>query len=398
MKILVLTNRIPWPLKDGGSVAVYQMLQSQVRCGFQVKLLSLNTNKHFQEPATLPAFFNTIGLEAVRINTDVKLSDAVKNLFTGESYNVIRFESEAFRIKLMELLKDNVYDIILFESIYLALYLDTARNYSKAKLVLRAHNVEFEIWQQAAREGGFITKKYFRLLAKRLEAFEKKTWKQFDAIIPISSDNAYTIKHFCDPDKTKLITLPAAIDIRDTGTANNASVTKLYHLGSMEWIPNQQAMKWFLDEVWKRIAFDTKAEFFLAGRNMPEEFFHYAGERVHIVGEVDSAEDFISDKQIMVVPLFAGSGLRIKILEAMAFGKTVITTSVGMQGIEAENGKEIMIANNAKAFADAVRHFLQFPDEALEMGARAKELIRNKYSMESFESKLKEFYLQITGR
>jgi glycosyltransferase involved in cell wall biosynthesis len=395
MKILTLTNRVPWPLKDGGSVAMVQMLESQVKCGFEVTLLSLNTRKHFVKVGDLPGFFKSIHTEAVEINTDIRLSDALKNLFTEESYNVERFNSDAFRNALIKLLRGNDFDIIVFESIYMALYLETARMHSKAKCILRAQNVEYEIWQQAAREGNIVRRKYFSLLARRLEKFEKEQWPRFDAIIPISKANELVMRSACDERKTKILTLPTAIRVPEENQNVKADINKIYHLGSMEWIPNQQAMKWFLDEVWQRIAFDTKASFYLAGRNMPEEFFEYKNERVHIEGEVDDAMAFVRDKQIMVVPLFAGSGLRIKILEGMALGKTVITTSVGMQGIDAENGKELIVANNAKAFANAVRNCFLDPAAAYKMGERAKELIRKAYSLENFESKLKSFYLEL---
>ena len=124
---------------------------------------------------------------------------------------------------------------------------------------------------------------------------------------------------------------------------------------------------------------------------MPRSFFDYAGKRIFVQGDIDDAADFIFDKQIMVVPLFAGSGIRIKILEGMAAGKTIVTTSLGVQGIEAFDKQQILIANNPKAFAEAVTWCVKNERNCKTIGLNARKLIEEKYSTNSFEEKLKDF-------
>lgn len=394
MKILYITNRVPYPVRDGGSVAMMQMLESLLKLGYDVKMLSLNTSKHFTDPSSLPEIFWKVHLETSFINTDVTLKGAFMNLFSESSYNVERFISPEFSALISKTLKAQLFDVVIFEGLYCAPYLSDVRSNSKARCVLRAHNVEYEIWQQAAGESKRIKRTYFNFLAARLRNYETAQWPLFDGIIAITGSDLYTMQSCCKTSGTACISLPTAIDTGLIKPEMNASnLQKVFHLGSMDWIPNQQAMEWFLKEVWPVVARDTKAQFYMAGRNTPDSFQEFAGDRVHIDGEVADAFAYMADKQLMVVPLFAGSGVRIKILEGMAAGKTIITTSLGVQGIDAYHEMEVLIANNAKAFAEAIVWCIKNPVKALQLASNARKLIEQKYSTDSFETSLHQ-YLQ----
>jgi hypothetical protein len=390
MKILAITNRVPYPLNDGGNVATMQMLESLVNCGFEVKLLSLNTNKHFVDTATLPRFFKALGLETININTDITINGAVTNLLSGKSYNAIRFFNPEFRDLLIRTLKETRYDIVHFENIYSATYIDTVKGNSDALCVLRPHNVEHEIWERASLDEKLLKRFYIRLLAGRLKKFELETWPKFDAMIPISVMDEATIRTYAPA--AHYLTLPTAIPTHNETVGNEGHILNVFHLGSMNWIPNLQSMEWFMKNVWPTVEKNTKAVFHMAGRSMPESFFNYAGERVFVYADVEDAFEFMRDKQIMVVPLFAGSGVRIKILEGMAAGKTIITTSLGVQGIDAFDKEQLLIANNASAFAEAVTWCIKNEKKSREIGNRARQFIAEKYSVQSFESKLKQFF------
>lgn len=365
------------------------------RCGYEVKLLSINTRKHHVDITKLPETYHSIHSEAVDINTDIDLKGVITHLFKGKSYNASRFVSEDFKQLLQKTLRNDDFDIVHFEGIYMASYLDTVRNHSKAKCVLRPHNIEYEIWENAAEDSGKFKGLYLKILAKQLKRFEIGYWPLFDGIIPITTSDEYTIREH-NKRTSHILTLPTAMDINrievQVEKSNNLSV---FHLGSMNWIPNQQAMQWFMENVWPTVAASTKAVFYMAGREMPEEFFGYANEKVNIIGEVADANLFMSDKQIMVVPLFAGSGVRIKILEGMAAGKTIITTSLGVQGITVFDKQEVLIANNPKSFAEAVIWCIKNEKKCKEMGQRARKFMEENYSLPQFESQLKLFLQQV---
>ncbi len=395
MRILVLTNRVPYPLHDGGNIASMQMIDSMRRCGYEVKLLSLNTRKHHVDLSKLPESYNSIHPEVTDINTDIDLKGVLTHLFKGKSYNASRFVSNEFKQLLQQTLLNGNFDLVHFEGIYMASYLETVRAHTNAKCVLRPHNIEYEIWENAAEDSGKFKGLYLKILAKQLKRFEIGYWPLFDGIIPITTSDEFTIRDQLKP-ISHILTLPTAMDIQrievQVEKSNNLSV---FHLGSMNWIPNQQAMQWFMENAWPTVAASTKATFYMAGRDMPEAFFGYENENVKVIGEVADAGLFISDKQIMVVPLFAGSGVRIKILEGMAAGKTIITTSLGVQGIDVFDKQEVLIANNPKSFAEAVIWCIKNEKKCKEIGLRARKFMEENYSLSQFEAQLKLFLQQV---
>jgi glycosyltransferase involved in cell wall biosynthesis len=148
----------------------------------------------------------------------------------------------------------------------------------------------------------------------------------------------------------------------------------------MDWIPNREAIQWFLERAWPKIHQSSpEFEFYFAGRKMPDEFKAMNIPGVHCLDEVPSAEDFIADKKILIVPIWTGGGIRVKILEAMAAGKVVITTSSGIKGIEAKAGKHFLLARKPEDFERAVKWCLEHKPEAETMAAKARELVKEKY-------------------
>ena len=167
----------------------------------------------------------------------------------------------------------------------------------------------------------------------------------------------------------------------------------LFHIGAMDWMPNKESIQWMLDEVWPVIhAQVPQAKLYLAGRKMPEAWMRTTIPGVTIVGEVPDAAEFISGKKINVVPLLSGSGIRVKIIEAMSMGKTVITTTVGAQGIDYTDGEDLLIADTPQQFADQVRRCLNDDAFCRTVGQNAAALIARQYNVDMLTDQLIGFY------
>ena len=151
-------------------------------------------------------------------------------------------------------------------------------------------------------------------------------------------------------------------------------------IGSLDWMPNQDGLKWFLEKVWLPI--HTKypmLEFHIAGRNTPQWVFDKAGNGVIVHGEVEDAKAFILAYPITVVPLLSGSGMRVKILETMALGRLVITTSIGLEGIGAAHQKEVVIGDTSSEFIGLLESYLASPKELKLIAQQGKQFIFNQY-------------------
>ena len=398
MRILVLSNRIPYPPKDGGAIAVLNMVYGFIRQGCSVKMLSLNTNKHYVKVDSLPAgLLKDAQLEAVDINTNVKALPALSNLlFSSQSYNITRFYSSEFEKKLIHILKNNEYDIIQLEGLHISTYLPAIRAHSKALVSLRAHNVEHIIWQRLAEaEGGGPKSRYLKILAKRMKKFELHIMNQFDSLIAITKEDAdYFREKGC---VIPIHVSPAGLTVKDYKiSSKKPEKGSLFHLGALDWMPNQQAIQWFLEDIWPKVLEQKpEAKFYVAGRNLPDWITNLKIKGVVIEGEVQSAADFIDSKEIMVVPLLSGSGMRIKIVEGLALGKCIISTSIGAEGIHYSNNENILIADTAEEFSEAIIKCLENEKLPLEIGRKARLLAEKEYDNDKITKDLTGFYSKL---
>lgn len=391
MKILQICSKIPFAPKDGGGIAMNILTHGLMEQGNLVHILAISTPKHFIKDDSIDSDYQKkTAYQSVFIDTSVKSFDAFLNLFSSKSYNVIRFYSKDFENALIEKLKLEQYDIIQLESLWVTPYLETIRKHSKAKIVLRSHNVEFMIWERLAEESNSTFKKmYFKLLAKRLKKYELSLLNKYDAIAVITQLDASVFKIAgC---KVPMIHIPFGIDLEkykiDTSNLEKSSV---FHIGAMDWQPNIDGVNWFLKNVWIKVSeLHPSQKLYLAGRNISTE---YAQANVVVDGEVEDAHSYINSKSIMIVPLNSGGGMRVKIIEGMAFGKTIVSTSIGAEGIDYENNKNILIADSESEFIDAIDRCLKDTEFAEKLGKNARLLVETKYNNQLICNKLTEFY------
>ena len=393
MKVLQLCNKPPFPAIDGGCLAIKNISQGLLNAQIDLKIISISTAKHpFLIESYTKEFVKATQIESVFVDTRINIVDAFSALVTSDSYNVSRFFSSDFDSLLQRTLEEGEYDIIHLESLFMTPYLYTIRRYSKAKVVLRSHNLEHVIWERLANvEKKSAKKVYLKHLSKKLKKYEKYILNEVDGIAAISFDDSSRYEKLnC---KIPLITVPFGIDLAKYKMDLNAAVAQIdfFHIGAMNWSPNVEGVNWFLDDILPLIKNDD-FKLHLAGIDMPSYLMNLNDSKVVNHGEVASANEFINRHHVMIVPLLSGSGMRIKIIEAMALGKTVITTSVGAEGIEAVDGENILIADTPGAFKEKIEHLIKFPEKAREIGEKARNLVVAKYDTELIIKELIQFY------
>jgi glycosyltransferase involved in cell wall biosynthesis len=399
-RILMLTNRVPYPLKDGGNLAMHAMIDGYHHAGWDVFLLSMNTSRHPVPKEQLEKLYPYLaGFTTVNVDNRITPLQVAQNLlFSRQPNHAKRFMHSAFARKLEEVIIQFQPDVIQLESVFLATYLDLINKISPAKTVLRVHNVEYQIWQSVAQKSKLGLKSiYIRNLAQRIKKFEETVWKQFDLLLPITDTDAAEIKQANV--KTDYIVAPFGIDIAKVPAPAADEKWNGYHIGAMDWIPNAEAVQWFLKSTWPQL---HKAEpafsFYFAGRHMPPSFREIQLEGVHCMGEVKDANAFIADKKILIVPLRSGGGIRVKILEAMAAGKVVISTDTGMQGIDAVPGTHYLLANTPQEFTDAVLWCLSNKEKAQTIATNATQLIALKYEQNIIISNITQKLHKVLGK
>jgi len=185
MKILQLTNKVPYPPRDGGAIASLTLARELVRAGHEVVVLAMNTSKHFVDENTTDGKpVENIRWEIVPVNTTIRRTTALKNLlFSRLPYNAIRFISDDYRRKLLALLAENDFDFLILDNLYTGLYLEDIRSHSSVPVVLRSHNIEHEIWARTAKSSVGWKRLYLTILARRIKRFELSLINRYDALV-----------------------------------------------------------------------------------------------------------------------------------------------------------------------------------------------------------------------
>jgi len=398
MNILLLCNKSPYPPREGGPIAMNAIVTGLLRAGHSVKILAINTNKYFVERDKIPQdYLAKTKFETAYTDLSIKPLDAFLNLFTTKSYHVERFINKELDLKLTRILEEEQFDVVQLESLFVAPYINTIRKHSSARIVLRAHNIEYLIWERIAGNCKNPVKKlYLRHLYRTLRKFEMETLENVDGVAAITHQDA---AFFAATDtKTPVIGIPFGVLPEEYSLLDvECESPSLFHLGSMNWVPNQEGISWFLEKVWPeiyRIYPDLK--FYLAGRMMPDWLIKAGHPNVEVVGEVESAAEFMQSKMAMIVPLFSGSGIRIKIIEGMALERTVISTTIGAEGIAYEKGRDILIADTEEEYIKAVCKCVDDPSYCETIGKNARKLIAESHNNDSIIKNLTGFYEKIT--
>lgn len=397
MKVLQLCNKVPFPPKDGGCIAMNNLTQGLLLNGAEMKVLSINTEKHYVSIEKLPDWYKTkTHIEAVFVDTKVSVTGAVISLIKNKSYNLSRFYSEDFSRKLIETLNKEPFDIIQIESIYVAVYIDVIKKYSNAKIIIRSHNIENTIWSRKADfEKNILKKLYLNILAKQLQKEEIDILKKADWILTITENDLRWIKSKTGLSNIK--TIPFGVNPKEYSVNKmEEDAHSLFFIGAFDWFPNVDGMNWFLENVWnKLLSFFPDIKLYIAGRSMPDEFKKNKQKNVFILGEIEDAGNFISSKGIMIIPLFAGGGMRVKIIEGMAYSKAIVSTTIGAEGIEAEQDKNILIADTAEEFVLSIKKLLSDKVFYDSMKNHARNLIEQKYNNHVISLNLFSFYNSI---
>ena len=368
-----------------------------MRLGVDITLFSINPSKHRVDVDDIyDPVFDNIKFYSFSLDTEVNIWGAFFNIFSNQSYNVSRYYDDEAAKLLEEVLKENEFDIIQFEGLFIVPYLDVVKANSKAKIIYRAHNIEFDVWERIAMTESFTPRRrYLQFLARRLKVYETEQINRFHQIFAISEQDRQSIVRFGG--QAGIEVFPVALDFdKYVSDASKTSFPTLFHLGAMDWRPNKEGLEWFLDEIWPDIEkLSSELRFYIAGKNMQREFFEYDSDNLVVEGEVFDAVEFINSKAIMIVPLLSGSGMRVKIIEGMAMSKCIIATSMAAEGIKCMHDKDILIADTADEFYRAILKCITNPNKWREIGENARRTVERDHDISSISERMLNIYQKL---
>lgn len=391
-KILFLTNLIPYPLDNGGKIKTYNIIEALSK-SYSIDLICF-ANKEIEKKykENLLEIVNSIDvIQKTLIKSYSKkyfFIDYFKSIFSKAPYNINKYYDKRFVDILKLKLKKNHYKFIYVDHLPMMVYIKYLKGY---KILLDEHNVESLIFKRIINESSNIFKKIIGSVEyAKLKLFEKKSLKYVDHVICLSeTDKKFFIENFNIPMK-KISVLPIHINVKENYIYEIKQIGKLtlLFLGSMSWYPNQHGIKWFIHEVWPKLDKDL-FKLYIVGSNPPKDIKKYHdGKRIIVTGYVDDVDKYIIDSDISIVPIFIGSGQRVKIIESFAKKIPVISTTIGAEGLIYENGKNILIADSSNEFIKQLNDASHKPNRLKVLSKNARENFNLNYSSHLLNKKL----------
>jgi glycosyltransferase involved in cell wall biosynthesis len=423
MHILQVSPRVPFPLHDGGAIGIYNITKGLLDAGHRVTMLAINTPKHHQPASVLDHLGPNFRLVTVDVDTTAKPLKALSSLLLSRwrvaPYIAERFISRHVAEELKRLLLAEKFDVIQLEGTFVAWYASyltgqgsqgaMPTRHQLPPVVLRAHNVEYRIWETLAQsERNPFKKWYFNNLAQGLKAFEKNMLHRIDAVAAITEEDATRLRSLFFSAESMaalpyegpaIALIPAAVELASfqPDPAVRPRPRTVFMIGSLNWLPNLEGLDWLLREVWPALHAELPAlELHVAGVAPPGHLTSRpkGQDNVFIHGFVDSAAAFMRQHDLMLVPLLSGGGMRVKIIEGLALGKAILSTTIGAEGIAVRDGHDIVLRDAAAAWQQALRDYYHGRLPVASLGAAAAataaEVYDNRRVTQRFEALYKE--------
>jgi sugar transferase (PEP-CTERM/EpsH1 system associated) len=378
VRVLFLCPFIPWPLTDGGRTRVYHLMRAAA-ANHEVHLLALVDER---EDPSAAQHLETDGIQVELVPYRRSLPRAtVGALRRGHSVYRQMFASNRFASVLRGRLARDSYDIVQCEYAYMAQYF-VAR--SGPAWVMDAHNVEFRLSQSivATRSRWDVLYRSYAAREWRLRRREERqACRQMDRVLAVSEDDANLLRH--EAPGARIHVIPNGVDTSRFAPADRrpAPSGDVVFVGDMSYRPNADGVLWFCREVWHRIRIQLPAaRFRVIGRPSPEVTRLHGLPGVEVVGRVPEILPYLQAADVLLVPLRSGSGTRFKVLEALAVGAAVVSTSKGHEGIGVTPGKHLLSADSPESFAASTITLLKRPELRTTIGAAGRRLIEERYS------------------
>lgn len=395
LNILQITPQIPYPLNHGGRISIHGITKSLSNRGHQINLVSYtdlsdnsSSDQHLKNLCN-PFFLN--------VNTSNNVYEALKNLFSPVPYNISKFIKNDLEIFLRDFLRKNKVDIIHIDYLHMGWIIDMIKDLCDIPMVLRQHDLHFRLMQRFySNEKNYFIKYYAYLQYRKFLTFEPDLCKKFDKCIMITKSDEKELLSLDPSINTEVI----SIGVEETllRIPNNTKIPfSMFHLGPLDWLPNKDGLEWFLNEVFPVVLGKIpEAQLYVYSKGSDQiRIDKSLMNNVILKGYVNDIWEEIADKELLLVPLRIGSGIRVKIIEMLASGTSVISTSVGKEGIEAIDEQHLLVADQPNEFASKIVSFFKNEYDKKLMISNARELISNKYTWSKIGEDFEKVYFNL---
>lgn len=396
MRILYLSQLIPYPIDAGPKVRIYHVLQYLAAAGHEVTLVAFRRPNDKEEHIALLRGIcrdvHTVLMQRSRMRDAWHLA---RTLPTGRPFLIGRDDIKEMHRLVNELVSRDHFDAVHADQLWMAQYALAAKENSRTnrhlQLTLDQHNAVHLIPQRLAAETTNPLKQAILSLESRnLSRYEIETCRQFDRVVWVTDEDRQAVARHSTNNRrwssgaASDLVIPICVDPEDKPVIRRKPEARhVTFLGGLHWPPNAEGVAWFIREVWPAvrqqvpdalltvIGKDPSRDLILAGQASPD---------VDVCGYVNDPLPYLAETAAFIVPLHAGGGMRVKIIDAWSWGLPVISTTIGAEGIHYRDGKNVIIADNADTFAQAVIRLLREPELAEQLGMCGRQTVETEYA------------------
>ncbi len=383
MKILWLKTELLHPVDKGGKIRSYHLLK-QLKKNHQITYLTLDDGA---APPDAVASASEYCHELIRIPhaTREKFSagfyaELAANIVSPLPYAIRKYKSEQMAKAIADADARQNFDVIICDFLAPAVNLPSKL---QSPVVLFQHNVEAEIWRRHYEiQTNPVKRRYLYWQWRKMQKFEGKACRRMDRVIAVSEADSRMMER--DYGLAKVYDIPTGVDVDffKPSSATSTRPNSLVFTGSMDWLPNEDAMQYFIHEIMPAVREAVPdLRLTIVGRAPYPSLLELAQRdtAIAVTGRVDDVRPYIEEATAFIVPIRIGGGTRLKIYEAMAMEKPVISTTVGAEGLPLRDGVELLLADDPKAFADAIVNVLSDASLADRLGRSAAALVRENF-------------------
>jgi len=382
MKILWVKAGGLVPPDTGGKIRSYNILR-QLAKHHEVTFFSFYAAHANDVHAELSQIFQRVILIPLNLppaKSARELLDYAVRLFSREPYNLTKYCRPVVRRKLRALLQQETFDVILCDFLVAAGVIPWDWSCPK---VLFTHNVEAVIWR---RHYEVARNPLWKALSwrewKRMEAAEQRYLQKADHVLAVSENDREAFARFLDP--RKLTVMPTGADTEYFQPSGDKEIpNSLVFIGSMDWLPNEDGIFYFADEIFPLIlAKAPDATLCIVGRKPSRRLqdLVVSVPNIQLTGWVEDVRPYLAQRAVYIVPLRIGGGTRLKIFEAMSMAKAVVSTSIGAEGLPVKNGEHLLLADDPASFAESTLQLLGNASQRVQIGQAAQHLVEENYS------------------
>ena len=386
-RILFLAHLLPWPLEGGGQIKSYHTLRLLSSVADIHLLAFIRTDAERENIAPLESLCNR-GITVVPLARG-RVRDAVhalRSLVGRQSFIVSRDTVPEMETAVQRALAEGEYSAIHVDHLQMMPFVP--KETPGVRVVLDNHNVEYRIPQRiAGTPGNPLVRWYTRQEWPKLRNFERDALRRADLTLAVSEEDAIGLRDLATSKADCIIPVPIGVDTEYFAPATRSPNSKtLLSIGTMFWPPNVDALRWFCAEIWPKVQARVPGVSLKIVGAKPTAAIRALAESnpsIIVTGSVPDVRPYAEDCAAFIVPLRSGSGMRVKILNALSMGLPVVSTTVGAEGIAVQDGEHLLLADTPDAFAKAVLRLLKDPALGERLGAAGRRLMEEQYSWEA---------------